>query len=134
MGGVTRETQKLDMKDHDVILQAIGEVRGDLMETDWMLLVFEENAFVFSGKGSGGIKELQETLKTTSVNYALLRYTEQIDASITVKFCLIKFQPENIRPSVRGKLGLLAGAVSALFEPVHKTIFVTDPSEMAENF
>jgi len=62
--------------------------------------------------------------------YGLYRTTEQIDDSVTVKFCHIDWRGENIHRMQRAKLATHSGAVRALFHPFHVDIQASQDDEI----
>jgi hypothetical protein len=54
-------------------------------------------------------------LKDENVGYGLLRFTEKIDESQTVKFCFVNWVGEKINRMQRAVLGTHSGAVKELF-------------------
>jgi Cofilin/tropomyosin-type actin-binding protein len=63
--------------------------------------------------GQGSTAAVTAKLPADSFAYALVRVKETIDASETVKFCFVKWSPEEgVAPAVRGRLGVLSGAVA----------------------
>ena len=49
------------------------------------------------------------------------------------KFALVVSQPEAVPAMVQGQLGVLRGAVTPLFEPVHGSVFLTLPDELTDD-
>lgn len=73
------------------------------------------NVLVSLGKGDGGVEELKSHLQDNIVAYGLVRKTEKIDDSVTVKFAFIYWTGENIDRMHRARIGTHTGAVSSLF-------------------
>jgi hypothetical protein len=86
------------------------------------------NVLVSLGKGDGGIEELKAHLNEKINAYGLVRKTEKIDDSVTVKFAFINWTGtekarvsvnlilgENIDRMHRARIGTHTGAISSLF-------------------
>eukprot|EP00966_Prymnesium_polylepis_P300261 6938736-Prymnesium_polylepis.1 len=78
----------------------LSDVRADGSPTDWCLAGFEGDSLTLKvvGSGSGGVSELRKLLRADSMFYGLVRTTEQIDKSSTVK---VRCVPCAARPSKR---------------------------------
>ena len=125
----------------DDLRAALAKVRSDAAsdaDTDWALAAFDLSGgakrLVARGSGGGGAAALRGAIAGCGATYAyaLLRITEVIDKSVTVKFALVVSQPEAVPAMVQGQLGVLRGAVTPLFEPVHGSVFVTQPDELTD--
>lgn len=135
IGGKDQSAVKLQ-NDGAEIKEIIRDVRNDANDTNWCLVGYENkkgNVLIPLGSGSGGVEELLNHLSDDMVGYALVRKTERIDESITVKFAHIKFIGENIDRMHRARLGTHSGAVTALFTPYHVDMNVTNKSELSDD-
>jgi hypothetical protein len=135
-GGVSKTVEKVvDFIDLEGIKQAIGDVRFDGSDTDWMLITYDgprSNTLKLVGIGSGGLAELKTYLKDNVVIYGLYRTTEKIDDSVTVKFCHIDWRGEKIQTMQRAKLATHSGAIKELFHPCHVDICASSDDEITE--
>mgnify|MGYP002424418742 CR=1 FL=1 len=57
-------------------------------------------------KGDGGLEELKNQLKDDLVGYCLLRQTDQIDESATVKFVFVHWVGENTPRMQKAKVSI----------------------------
>jgi len=110
-------------------------VRYDGSDIDWVLITYDgprSNTLKLEGLGSGGLQELQSHLKENVVMYGLLRTTEKVDDSLTVKFCHIDWRGERIHTMQRAKLATHSGAIREIFHPFHVDIYATTDDEITE--
>eukprot|EP00608_Synchroma_pusillum_P008614 CAMPEP_0198434676 /NCGR_PEP_ID=MMETSP1452-20131203/33854_1 /TAXON_ID=1181717 /ORGANISM="Synchroma pusillum, Strain CCMP3072" /LENGTH=498 /DNA_ID=CAMNT_0044155193 /DNA_START=32 /DNA_END=1528 /DNA_ORIENTATION=+ len=108
---------------------AIAAVRNDSEPADFAVGRFDGTKFTFTAGGEGGMDALVNALSPDTFSYGLLRLTEVIDRSVTTKFCYVKYFPEAVPPQLRGRLGILQGAVAAVFAPYHGDIESADTSD-----
>jgi len=114
---------------------ALQDVRKDGTDTDWALVGYDgpnSNNLILLGKGTGGIDALSEKLSSDIVGYGLVRTTEKIDASVTVKFIWIDWAGENINRMLRARLGTHSGTVKELFAPYHVDLHTSEKNEVTE--
>jgi len=135
-GGVVKTIESVvAFIDEEGIKQAIQEVRNDNNDSDWVLITYDapqSKTLKLVGIGSGGLHELKSHLNDDVVMYGLLRVTERIDDSVTVKFIYVDWRGENIHRMQRAKLATHSGAVRALFHPFHVDIQPTQEDELTE--
>ena len=129
------KTQAIDIVDEGALKEAIAKVRdNDQPGFDFCLADFDtlgkKPALKLKEVGGGGLDALKAALAADSFNYGIVRITETIDATEAVKFCYVKSQPEATPFRQKGKLGLLAGAVSAVFAPYHGDVFCDTVDEL----
>mmetsp|Transcript_12072 Transcript_12072/g.21922 ORF Transcript_12072/g.21922 Transcript_12072/m.21922 type:complete len:262 (+) Transcript_12072:339-1124(+) len=135
IGGMDGKTQAIDIVDEGALKEAIAKVRdNDQPGFDFCLADFDTSgkkpALKLKEVGGGGLDALKAALAADSFNYGIVRITETIDATEAVKFCYVKSQPEATPFRQKGKLGLLAGAVSAVFAPYHGDVFCDTVDEL----
>eukprot|EP00761_Pharyngomonas_kirbyi_P012191 gb/GECH01012218.1/.p1 GENE.gb/GECH01012218.1/~~gb/GECH01012218.1/.p1 ORF type:complete len:344 (+),score=106.10 gb/GECH01012218.1/:1-1032(+) len=127
----------VDFPDKDSVVDAIKDVRNDETETDWCLLQFTGKKSVeFVTKGSGGADEMKEHLKDDGVFYGLVRVTEQIDDSITVKFAYVNFVGNSVRPMMRGRANTHHGAIQDMIRSIqvyHVDFVISDRDEISQS-
>jgi len=135
-GGVVKTIEKvIEYIDEEGIKQAIKEVRHDGNETDWVLITYDapqSKTLKLHQVGSGGLAEMKSHLSDDVVMYGLLRTTERIDDSVTIKFVHLDWRGENIHRMQRAKLATHSGAVKALFHPFHVDIQASQDDEFTE--
>lgn len=114
---------------------ALADVRSDNSETNWCLFSYEgpkSNKIALVGKGVGGADQLVESLKDDMVGYGLVRKTDKIDDSVTVKFGFIQFTGENVPRMQKARISVHSGSVRAFIGQYHIDILATDKSEISD--
>ena len=83
------------------------------------------------GGGGGGAKTesvavacVSALLAAEGVYYGLVRTTETIDASVTVKFVFVSFIGESVAPMRKAKISTLKGTIAVAFEHIHSREYV----------
>jgi len=112
---------------------AISDVRSDASPTDWALCALEPDgsSLRLVGKGEGGAEALAAQLSDDAVFYGLVRRTDQIDKSTTIKFVFLSFIGSALSTMKRAKVSTVKGAVSEVFAPFHAELMsATEPSEV----
>jgi len=136
-GGAVKTIDKVvEYIDEEGIKQAIQEVRNDNSEIDWVLITYDapqSKTLRLKASGTGGLDELRSNLTSEEVMYGLLRITEQIDDSVTVKFIHIDWRGENIHRMQRAKLATHSGAIRAFFHPFHVDVLATQDDELTDH-
>jgi len=113
---------------------ALADVRSDRSETTWMLCGYpSKSTLTFLASGAGEVDELCAQVAPRQAFFGLVRVTDQIDNSTTVKFVFIKIQPDNMSPTMKGSLTLIKGALDDLFAPFHVDFTVNGPSELTHS-
>jgi len=132
-GGITKDSVVL--KDEESCRGFIKSVRDDSDPTDWCLLTYDapkSNTLITLAKGSGGVNELVTHLNDGIIAYGLLRKSDQVDLSETVKFCFIDWRGTDINYMQRAQLGTHSGFVTELFSPYHVDVQTSDLNELSE--
>jgi len=130
------QAQTIKFVDEQEVRDNIRDVRRDDTETNWTLVGYQGgkgNTLISLGKGSGGLDELLPLLNPTIVAYGLLRKTDRIDESLTIKFVFINWVGENIDRMHRARIGTYQGAVRELFAPYHVDIDCSHLEELTED-
>jgi len=99
------------------IQAALGQVRKDSSRTDWVALSYagpKAQKVSLLGHGEGGVEELMHHFKPDNVCYCLVRQTDQIDDSITVKFAFINWIGDNTPRMQKAKVSIHRGGVTNL--------------------
>jgi len=71
---------------------AIADVRNNDTPTDWVLFTYSDkakNTLDLTGKGTGALSALKGHLDVAKMSYGLVRVTDKIDNSVTIKFVFI---------------------------------------------
>jgi len=130
------QEQTIKFVDEEGLKADIKDVRNDSTSTDWVLVGYEGkkgNTMVSLGKGSGGVEEMISLLEDDMVGYGLVRKTEKIDESLTVKFVHVVFIGENINRMHRARLGTHKGAINALFSPYHVDVEASEKKDISDD-
>ena len=94
----------------------------------WVLLGYRYEAAASAAKaptlcvaatGRGGADELAAALDASQVMYGLLRLTQRIDSSTTVKFACVSWLGDAVPPMRRAKLSAVRGAALDAVSPYH---------------
>ena len=89
----------------------------------WVLLGYEAAAkaptLCVAATGRGGADELAAALDASQVMYGLLRLTQRIDSSTTVKFACVSWLGDAVPPMRRAKLSAVRGAALDAVSPYH---------------
>jgi len=126
-------TTTIQFVDADAFKNALKTVRNDKEPTDWILANYpKKDTIGLIGSGSGGLNELLTKVEDDSVNFGLIRVTEQIDKSKTTKFVYLKWQPESVKPMKKAEIGTRQGAISALFQPYHVDTVISKKDEISQ--
>jgi len=117
------------------VRELIQSVRNDNDPTEWCLVTYSgprSNILVTLGSGTGGAEAMAAQCQDDIVCYGLIRKTEQIDNSTTVKFAFITWKGPNIPVMQKAKLGTHSGVVAEIFHPYHVTLTCEDRSEISD--
>ncbi|CAM9608447.1 unnamed protein product [Chrysoparadoxa australica] len=132
LGGVSNSTESLSFVNEEELRAALAKVRNDASPDDFCVAGFDGHKLALKKVGTGGLAAAVAELPADNFAYALVRTTEQIDNSVTVKFFYVKWNPSAIPASVKGKLGVLQGAVTKVFEPYHGDLVTGDSVDLTE--
>jgi len=114
---------------------ALADVRDNNSPTNWCLFTYSEsakNTLDFVGKGSGGLDELKSRLDESKIFYGLLRVTDKIDNSLTVKFVFIVWCGEKVPFVQKGKMTTHKGSITTLIGQSHVALNCSNLSEITE--
>jgi len=117
------------------IADALADVRNDNTSTDWMLAGFAGNrveTLEYVASGEGCVSELKNHLKDDQAMYGLVRISERIDESDTIKFCFIKWIGSNMKPLNRAKITALIGEIASKFKPYHVDLYCSELGELSQ--
>jgi len=124
--------QEMIFVDEDAFTGALKDIRDDSNGTDWMLASYvKKNTIGLIGRGEGGLDELMDSVEEKGVNFAMLRVTETVDSSETVKFVFIKWQPAHIPSMLKAEISTKKGALDKLFTPWHVDFFIETKDEIS---
>jgi hypothetical protein len=91
-----------------------------------------KNSIELVGKGSNGVEELKHHLHESKVFYGLVRVTDQIDQSTTVKFVFIVWVGEKVPFVQKGKVTTHKGSISSLVGQYHNDVHANNLSELSD--
>lgn len=135
--GSTSDTIELAFEDEDACRAALAEVRSDASPTNWAILTYnapsKSKTLKLHGSGSGGFEEFLSSLQDDLICYGLVRLTEVVDQSSTVKFVWVNWVGDNINRMQRALLATHKGFVSKLFSPYHVDHECNSKDEISEN-
>jgi len=115
--------------------QALADVRKNDTPTNWCLFTYSEsakNTIDLVGKGGGGIEELKGHLNDSKMFYGMVRVTDQIDNSVTVKFVFIIWCGEKVPFVQKAKMTTHKGSITALIGQFHNDLNSSNLSELSE--
>jgi hypothetical protein len=114
---------------------AISDLRNNNTSTNWVLFSYsdtQKNTLVLTGSGSGGVDELKPKLDLSKVSYGLVRVTDQIDNSVTVKFVFIVWCGEKVPFVKKAQITTHKGSISTLVGQYHNDVYANNPDELSE--
>jgi hypothetical protein len=92
-----------------------------------------KNVLDFIGSGNGGVEELKQHLTDSKVFYGMVRVTDKIDNSVTVKFVLIVWCGEKVPFVRKAQITTHRGSVTSLFGQYHNDVNVSQFDELSED-
>jgi len=129
-GGVTG-AQDVPIQDEAGLRAALADVRNDRTETNWAAFSYVEgNTLGLLGSGNGGLQELYSSLSEDKIVYGLLRVTDTIDESVTVKFVLIIWVGDKVPVVRKARITTHRGAVDLLVGHVHTDVNCSNFKEL----
>jgi len=105
---------------------AIADVRNDHTPTDWMYITYASTSganaqkLTLGGSGSGGVNELKTKLEDNIIAFAIVRVTDKIDDSVTVKFVWINWLGKKAGAMQKARLSVHMGPVKAFMGQTHQ--------------
>jgi hypothetical protein len=114
--------------------EAMKSVRDDSHANNWLLVSYnKKDTLALIGSGSGGLAELTSKLEADLPNFGLLRVNDMADNKIkTVKFVLIVWKPETLKPLLKGELSTRDIALKNQLHPYHVEINASKTTEISE--
>jgi len=104
---------------------AIKDVKRNGSPTNWMFVTYAETKgpnstkLKFGGSGGGGVEELKQNLTDEIIAFALVRVTDVIDQSVTVKFVWVNWLPTRCNTMQRAKVSVHLGPAKSFFGQTH---------------
>eukprot|EP00124_Ichthyophonus_hoferi_P005240 Ihof_evm1s711 gene=Ihof_evmTU1s711 len=107
------------------VREALRKVRDDADSSNWVVCSHDNKPDLIKlvGLGSGGLSELRAAITDDNVSYALLRVTEKVDLSETVKFVYLHFIGQKLSLVKKGRYGIVYGDVTTRFFSPHHVMF-----------
>jgi len=121
----------ISIEDEAGFKRAIADVRSDSNPTNWMMSKYVDKKMFLTGTGQGDVTELVSHLKDDEISFGLLRVTDKIDNSTTVKFVFISWTGSQVKPQTKALVSANKGSIEALFEPQHVKFFSSDVKEFS---
>jgi len=115
--------------------EAIADLRNNNTSTDFVLFTYsdtQKNTLNLISKGSGGIEELKKHLDLAKASYGLVRVTDKIDDSVTVKFVFIVWVGEKVPFLKKAQITTHKGSITSLVGQYHNDLQASDLSELTE--
>jgi len=115
---------------------AIADVRNNDTQTDWVLFTYSDkakNTLDLTGKGTGGLSALKEHLDVAKMSYGMVRVTDKIDQSVTIKFVFICWCGEKVNFVQKAKMTTHKGSITSLIGQYHNDINASLLEELDEN-
>jgi hypothetical protein len=125
VAGSTGGSDTIDLlfEDEEAARAALADVRADSTSTNWAILTYnapsKSKTLKVLGTGSGGFDEFAAQLQDDIVAYGLVRLTEVVDQSTTIKFVWVNWVGDNINRMQRALLATHKGFITKLFAPFH---------------
>jgi len=116
--------------------EALSEVRSNTIDTNWCLFTYSEgakNTIELVGKGTGGVAELKDRLDPAKMFYGLVRVTDKIDNSVTVKFVFIVWCGEGVPFVQKAKMTTHKGSITKLIGQFHNDINCSNTQELSDD-
>jgi len=119
------------------VAQGIKDVRNDASDVDWTLVTFASTSGASStqlkqaGTGTGGITALKGHLPEDNIAFALVRVTDKIDMSVTVKFVWINWIGPKTPRMMQSKLSVQLGAIKQYFQPFSTDLTIHNQDELS---
>jgi len=114
--------------------EALRDVRKDTTPTNWAIFGYQpgtKNVIVFQHSGEGDIEELKKYLKEDEIQYALLRVTDKIDNSVTVKFVSIWWVGERVKINQKALVTTHKGEITAWRGQAHIDLYASTLDELS---
>jgi len=92
---------------------------------DWAAITFAgktgpaSQKLKFLGSGSGGTEELKTFLEDDAITFALVRVTDKIDNSVTVKFIWVNWLGNSVGRMMKARLSTQLGSIEAVIGQHH---------------
>jgi len=109
--------------EEDKAIAGIKSVRKDGTGVDWAYVTYagttgaDSGKLKFGGEGHGTADDLKSHFAADNISFALLRVTDKIDMSVTVKFVWINFVGPKTPRMMQSKLSVQLGAIKQFFQP-----------------
>jgi len=118
-------------------VQGIKDVRSDAAGQDWTYVVYAGTSGASSsqlkhgGTGTGGVEALKGHLPEDNIVFALLRVSDKIDMSVTVKFVWINWVGPKTPRMMQSKLSVQLGSIKQFFQPFSTDLTVHKQEELS---
>lgn len=116
--------------------KALSEVRSNSSPTNWCLFTYSEakqNDLDLVATGTGDVEELKAHLDESKMAYGLVRVTDMIDNSVTVKFVFIIWCGEKVSFIKKAKMTTHKGSITILVGQFHTDLNCANTSEISHD-
>lgn len=124
--------------EEDKARQALAAVRSDAVSTDWAAITFAGKSGAASqklkylGSGEGGTTELKTVLEDDAIIFALVRVTDKIDNSVTVKFVWVNWLGNNVPRMMKARLSTQLGGIQDVIGQHHISLSCSSQNEISQ--
>jgi len=123
----------IKFENEDDFKDAMMVVRNDRSEITWMLAGMGRDLKLrVLGRGVGEVQDMLAPAEDNLVNFGLLRVTDQIDNSTTVKFVYVVYMHDDIPAMLKAKVGTLGGKIQDAFRPMHCDVWISRRDEITQ--
>jgi ssRNA-specific RNase YbeY (16S rRNA maturation enzyme) len=116
--------------------EAINDLRNNNTATNYVLFTYsdsQKNTLNLTAKGTGGVEELKTHLDNSKASYGLVRVTDKIDESVTVKFVFIVWVGEKVPFLKKAQITTHKGSVTSLVGQYHNDVQASELGELTED-
>jgi len=114
---------------------AFADVRSNDTPTNWLLFTYSDtakNTLDLTGTGTGGVNELKGHLSDTKTSYGLVRVTDRIDNSVTIKFVMIIWVGDKVPFIKKAQVTTHSGSVATLIGQHHNEVHASSLDDLSD--
>lgn len=120
-------------EDEAAFRAAVAAVHSDADPTAWALSRYSgKHTLALAATGQGDADEMMAAVAAGDGGFhvGLVRVTETIDRSETVKFALVRVLDGTVKPMVRGQIATIGGKIEELHAPYHVELVASTADEI----
>lgn len=122
---------KVSFDDEAAVRAAVAAVHDDSSSTAWALCGYRaKHTLTLVAQGDGDADEMMAAASADGFYIGVVRVTEKIDLSVTVKFALVKLMNPTVKPMLKGEIGTVIGKLEEVFVPYHVDLTVDAAEEV----